>query len=488
MILARKYEIDFTNGPLLKKIILYALPIIGVNILQLLFTAADVTVLGIFSSNEVIDAAGTTKGDVAVAAVGATSQIINLLVGFFVGLSMGANVLVARAVGARDKERAAKLVGTSVLVSLIFGTVIMIVGILMSEQFLIWTKCAPGVLPYAKKYLQIYFLGMPVIMLYNFSASILRAVGDTVRPLIFLASSGVANVLLNIFFITVVGLDVEGVAIATVVSQLISAVGAIIIMMRSTGYSSLSWKYLKIDKSAFRDIFIIGFPMGLSKCTFALANVIIYSSINVLGEGVMAANSIAKEFDAFILETLHGFSLASLAVVSQNLGAKKPERIKRTIFLSLGLVTVVGVVMGAALYIFGTSLCGIITDTETVIQYCAVRIAIVGTPYLLCGILNVVQEGIRGLGYSNTALFISIFANIFYRLLWIMGVYPKLYVEGETIKNYAYVCAVWPSSWIVALMVSSVVLVILYRKVKNKINKENTEIEDKEKESLNVTG
>ena len=183
--MAKAHEMDFTHGPLLKKMLLFALPIIGVNVLQLLFTAADVAVLGIFTN------------DNAVAAVGSTAQITNLMIGFFVGLSVGANVLVARAAGARDESRARRLVGTSVIVSIVFGTVIMIVGVIFAEQFLIWTNCDEVVLPYAVKYLQIYFIGMPIIMLYNFCAAILRAVGDTLRPLIFLAVSGVINVFLK---------------------------------------------------------------------------------------------------------------------------------------------------------------------------------------------------------------------------------------------------------------------------------------------------
>ena len=471
--MAGKHEIDFTSGPLLKKIIIYALPIIGVNILQLLFTAADVAVLGIFTNDQ------------AVAAVGATSQIVNLLVGFFVGLSVGANVLVARAAGAKDKSRASRLVGTSVVVSVLFGVVIMVVGILLSEQFLIWTNCAESVLPYAKKYLQIYFLGMPIIMLYNFSAAILRAVGDTLRPLIFLASSGVANILLNIFFIVVCGLDVEGVAIATVASQLISAVGALVIMVKNTGYARLEKRYLKIDKKSFADIFAIGLPMGLSKCTFSFANVIIMSSLNALGDLVMAANSIAKEFDSFILETLHGISLASLAVISQNLGAKKIDRIKRTVYLSLGLATVIGIIMGAALLVSGRALCGIMTDTEEVINYCMVRIIFVGVPYGVCGLVNVMQEAVRGLGHSNLSLGISIIANIVFRLFWIWAVYPALYVEGSIRNNFAFICMVWPASWVISLVLATVAYFYLIKRLENKFKNENIQ---NERETANVTG
>ena len=451
------HEIDFTTGPLLKKIIVYAIPIICVNILQILFTAADVAVLGIFTT------------DVAVAAVGSTAQIVNLMVGFFTGLSVGANVLVARAVGARDGKRASALVGTSVLVSIIFGTVIMIAGILLSEQMLIWTNCAENVLPYAKKYLQIYFLGMPIIMLYNFSASILRAVGDTLRPLIFLAISGVANIILNIFFIVAVGLDVEGVAIATVVSNLISAVCALVIMIRSDGYAKLTKKHLKIDKSALGELFSIGIPMGLSKCTFSFANLVVYSAINNLGDLVMTANAISKEYDGFIIEALHGISIAALAVISQNLGAKNMARIKKTISLAVVLSVVVGLALGAVLALFGDTLAGIMTDTDKVIEYCVIRLTIMGLLYFVCGIVNVFQETIRGLGYSNLSLIISVIGNIVFRLIFIWVIYPAVAVEGDAAHNYMTICLVWPISWVLMAILSGILLVYLYRKVKNNL-------------------
>ena len=461
--MAKAHEMDFTHGPLLKKIIIYALPIIGVNILQLLFSAADVTVLGIFTNDQ------------AVAAVGATSQIVNLLIGFFVGLSIGANVLVARCVGAQDTERAKRLVGTSVIVSIMFGALIMIIGVVFAKQFLIWTNCDELVLPYATKYLRIYFLGMPIIMLYNFCAAILRAVGDTLRPLIFLAVGGVANIVLNIFFIVVVGLDVEGVAIATVSSQAISAIGALVIMVKNDGYAKLSRTSCKVYKKELGAIFSIGLPMGVSKCTFALANVILISAINALGDQVMTANSIAKEFDGFILEGLHGFSLAASAVISQNLGAKNLPRIKKTIFTTLGLISGVGIAMGAILLVLGRSLCGIMTDTELVVDYCMVRITTVGAIYVLCGIFSLVQESIRAIGYSNTALVLSLISNIGIRLVYIWFVYPLLYVEGDIKRNYALVCFVWPLSWVFFMIIGSIILAYLYRRVKNKLEIHETE-------------
>ena len=472
--MVKRREIDFTSGPLLKRIILYSLPIICVNVLQLLFTAADVAVLGIFASDQ------------AVAAVGGNTSITTLLISFFVGLSIGTNVLVARAVGARDKEKAEKLVGTAVFASLVFGSLIMVGGIALSEQLLLWTNCDEAVIPYAIKYLRIYLLGMPIIMLYNFAASILRAVGDTVRPLIFLTIGGIVNVILNVIFVTVVGLDVEGVAIATVASNVISAVCALYVMIKNTGYAKFTRRSFKIDFASLKEILSIGLPIGISRCLTSFANVVLASAINALGDLVMAANAIAKEFDAIILEALHGVSLGNIAVISQNLGAKKPERIKSSIFLSLSITAVIGVVLGTALFFSAESLASIMTDTPLVIDLAVVRLWILGVPYVLCGIVGVIQESVRGLGYSNTALGISIFTNIILRLIYISTVYPLLYRENDPIHNYAMICLVWPGSWIIAIALGSIILVYFYKKVKKQIENEKSQI-NTERNEENVT-
>ena len=436
--MVRKHEIDFTTGPILKKIILYALPIVGVNLLQLLFTAADVAVLGIFTN------------DFAVAAVGATTQIINLMIGFFVGLSIGANVLIARCVGARDKEKARRFVGTSVFISIVFGIVVMIAGVLLAEQILIWTSCDEAVLPYAKKYLQIYFIGMPVIMLYNFSTAILRAVGDVLRPLIFLIVGGVVNVGLNVFVVVVVGLDIEGVAIATVVSNLISAVCAFVLMLKNDGYAKIEKNHFRIYSKEFKEVFIIGFPMAISKCLFSFANVIVQSNINALGDMAMTANSITKEFDGFILETVHGISTAILAVISQNYGAKNMKRVKKAAFLSMALMGSVTLLLGTILYFVGATLCGIMTDTEQVIEYCMVRITTVSMFYFILGALSIVQEIIRGIGYSFTALMLSGTANIFLRLIYLYLAYPFICVEGNIAHNLRMLYVLYPASWLIS--------------------------------------
>lgn len=455
---AIKNKYDFTSGALLKRMIIFALPIIGVNVLQLLFTTADLTVLGIFTNDQ------------AVAAVGATAQIINLFIGFFVGLSVATNVIIARCVGAKDEEKTKRVVGTSVLVSIIFGFVIMIVGVILAESFLIWINCAESVLPYATTYLRIYFLGMPIIMLYNFSASILRSVGDTLRPLIFLIIGGVVNIILNIFFVVVVKIDVAGVAIATVASQAVSAISAVAIMIKGSGYAKIEKKYLRIYYKEFKEIFIIGLPIGISKALFSLSNVLVMANLNSLGEEVMTSYSITREWDGFILEAVHGFGTAVLTVLSQNFGAKKFQRIKKGMILSICSMTSMCMFLGLILLFVGRSLCGIMTDSEIVLDFCMIRITTMSILYIALGILSVLQETIRAIGYTFTATLISVFANIVLRMIYIYFVYPFIYIVGNAGHNLRMLYILYPASWIIASIVSIVILVVLFSKIKRKFS------------------
>ncbi|MBR5900525.1 MAG: MATE family efflux transporter [Clostridia bacterium] len=456
--MVRTHEIDVTQGNLLKNIIKFALPIIGINILQILFTTTDTIVLGVFTN------------DYAVAGVGATSNIINLLVGFFVAFSTGVNVLIARCKGSKDQQKARKAVGSAILLSIIGGIVFCVVGVILAEDLLIMTKCAPTVLPYATKYLRIYFLGMPIIMLYNFSAAILRSVGDTFRPLFFLIIAGVVNVGLNIFFVLVVGWDVEGVAIATVASKCISAVSSLILIIKNDGYAKLERKYFRFNIDELKEILIIGLPIGISKCLFSVANIIFQTTLNALGDVAMTAQSVTKEFDGIILEVVHGVGIASLSIISQNYGAKKYGRIKKAIFVSIGINLTISLILGTILIIFGRTLCGIISDTPEVLELCMVRITTVSIFYTVLGILNVLQESIRGLGKSFIATMISIFANIILRLIYLFGFYPWL-SEGVTLKqNFALVSFTFPMSWTIATVASLFILVGIYKKQVKQLN------------------
>ncbi|MBE5734626.1 MAG: MATE family efflux transporter [Clostridiales bacterium] len=459
--MVRKIEKDFTSGPLLKKMILYTLPIIGVNVLQLLFTAADLSVLGIFTGN-----------DNAIAAVGAATPIINLCIAFFTAFSISANVLVARYIGQRDVERARRCVGTAITLSVIFGVSLMILGVLLADSLLIWTNCAKGVLPYASTYLKIYMLGMPIIMLYNFCASIFRAVGDTFRPLIFLIIGGVLNVCLNIFFIAVIKWDIEGVAIATVVSNCVSGISALVLMLKSDGYIKIEKKNLRIDKKEFLGLVQIGLPISISKCLFSFSNVLVSSELNTLGETAMAAHSITKEFDGFILEAVHGIGAANIAVISQNYGAKKLNRIKKVVLLSTMMQLVVSLSLGLVLIFAGRLLCGIMTSTKEVLDLCVVRINTVSIFYTILGVLNVFQETIRGIGYSLTSTLLSVLANIVLRVIYLIGVYPYVCIEGNVAHNLKMLYVLYPASWAIACVVAAIVAMMLFNRVKKRFKKE----------------
>lgn len=452
----KSHEVDLTKGSILRKLIIFALPLIGVNLLQLLFSTADTVVLGVFSS------------DRAVAAVGATLPIVNLLIGFFVGLSIGVNVLVAKSVGANQMEKSRRLVGTSLVASIVFGCLVLLVGFFCARTFMLWTKCDEAVLDYATTYLKIYFLGMPVIMLYNFSASILRAVGDTMRPFIYLIIGGVVNVFLNVTFIVGFGMNVEGVAIATVVSQGISAVLACIALAKSDGFSKVERKNLKLRKIELIEIFKIGLPIGVSKCLFSFSNVFVQSAINSLGEFTMAASSIGHQFDSFINEALHGISMASLSFISQNVGAKNMQRVKKTIYVTVMLTLITAGLIASVILPLAPVLCGIMTDNAEVIDLACDRIYIMGGTYVLCGIMCCMQESLRGLGKSFLSTIITLIATCLLRILWLKTIY---YINPTQLMVYV----VYPISWVVCAVTLLVFIIPTFNNLKKKFELENQE-------------
>lgn len=448
--MAKSFEMDMTRGSLLKKLIIYALPIVGINLVQLLFNAADVAILGIFAS------------DNAVAAVGSTTAIVNLIIGFFVGLSLSANVLVARCMGAGDREKSNRLIGTSMVLSVIFGLFLTIIGVSCSKLFLTWMKCPSAIIDMATKYMQIYFVGMPIVMLYNFSASIMRAVGDTLRPFIFLVVGGVLNIGLNIFFILVLHKDVEGVAIATVASQGVAAILSIIVLAKGEGFAKIDKKYLKVYKREFLEILKIGVPTGIQKCMFSLSNVVLTSTLNGFGESVVTANTIAHQFDAIVHDVTDAFAMSTMAFVSQNLGAKNFKRIWRVIWESLILVTVVSLSVGGAVILFSEQLCGIMTDTKEVIEYGVKRLTIMSGFYFLTGTMGVFANVLRALGKAFYTMIGSFFCTVLFRIIWIYLVFPL----APTLNTYY---AVYPISWGLCTAVYVVIAMPLLIKAQRKI-------------------
>ena len=318
---AHKYEIDMINGPLLGKILKFTLPLIASSVLQLLFNAADVIVVGHFSGKE------------ALAAVGSTGSLINLIVNLFMGLSVGVNVLYARYIGAADEKNASETLHTSVIVSIICGIILTFVGIISARPMLILMGSPSDVIDQSVLYLRIYFLGMPSLLFYNFGSAVLRAVGDTKRPLIFMSVAGIINVILNLFFVVVMHHGVDGVAIATVISETVSAVMLLICLLREEGCAKLIVSRLKISRDKFIGILRIGLPAGIQGVIFSLSNVIIQSSVNSFGSTVMAGNAAAGNLEGFVYVSMNSFYQTCVSFTSLNYGAKKIKRIPHRLCL-----------------------------------------------------------------------------------------------------------------------------------------------------------
>ena len=446
----RSHEIDMTNGPILSKILAFALPLMLTGILQLLFNAADMIVVGKFA------------GSLALAAVGSTSSLINLLVNVFIGISTGANVLAARFYGSRNDTEMRKCVHTAIALSGILGVFVCIFGSVLSGPMLRIMNTDPDVLPLSTLYLKIYFLGIPATVVYNFGAAILRAIGDTDRPLRFLIVSGVVNVVLNL--ITVVGLhlSVAGVAIATAVSQYVAAFLVILCLMRTDGVYQVKVRQLRIHKDMFLQILMIGVPAGLQSAIFSISNVIIQSTINSFGSSVMAGNSAAANLEGFIYTAMNSFHHAGLCFTSQNLGARKYERLNRIAVCCIGAVVFFGSILSALAFGFRIPLLSLYisgkdANLDAVLSAGVTRMTYVCVPYFLCGTMDVASGLLRGLGKAWTPLIISTIGGCVFRILWIVTIFPL----NPTIDN---LFISYPISW--ALTVTAHLTAIYFTRKK----------------------
>lgn len=426
-----------THGPLLGKIVRFAIPLAISGILQLLFNAADIIVVGRFSGSQ------------ALAAVGSTSALINLIVNLFIGLSVGTNVLVAQYYGAGKQSDLQETVHTSVASSLVFGAFLLVVGVSLAAPLLELMGTPEEVLPQACLYMRIYFLGMPASMLYNFGAAVLRAVGDTQRPLYFLTLSGIVNVILNLFLVIVFHLDVAGVAIATVISQCISAGLVLLCLVRSDAVYRVDLKSLRVYKHKLLQMVKIGVPAGIQSATFSISNVLIQSSINSFGSIAMAGSTAGGNIEGFVWTAMDAFTQSTLSFTSQNFGAKKFKRITKVIWYNLALVTVVGLVLGVGAYWMGRPLLSIYSTDPEVIAYGLERMLLVCTPYFTCGIMNVLVGAMRGFGSSLTPMAASIFGVCVLRVIWIYTVFPLN-------RTFFMLFLSYPLSWVATALIEAV--------------------------------
>lgn len=445
----KRYEIDMVNGPILKKMLLFTLPLMCSSILQLLFNAADIVVVGRFA------------GDNSLAAVGSNAALINLMTNVFLGLSVGGNVLAARDYGSGNDKELSKTLHTAMFLGIASGVILTIAGVIFAPQLLKLMQAPDNILPLAALYLRIYFLGMTAMMVYNFGSALLRSVGDTKRPLYYLVTAGVINVILNLIFVIVLKMDVAGVALATVISQCISAFLVVRCMMREQGGIRLIPKKLRIHKEKLIQIVRVGLPAGFQGAVFSLSNVVIQSSVNIFGEVVVAGNSAAMNLEGFVYVAMNSFHQAAISFTSQNMGAGKKERVGKILLVAEGCVIVTGVVLGWLMYGFGRPLLHIYSSTEEVIEAGMVRMAIILLPYALCGMMDVVVGVLRGIGYSVGPMIISLLGACGLRLVWIATVF-----QIPRFHNISTVYLSYPITWTITLLAQLLLYVHAQKKLK----------------------
>lgn len=447
-----KHEIDMTSGSVLKKMLLFSFPLMGSSILQLLFNAADIIVIGRFA------------GDNSLAAVGATSSLINLLVNLFVGLAIGANVLTARYYGAKRDADISQTVHTSIALSIVCGAGLAVIGILISNPILAMMGTPDEVLPLSTIYMQIYFAGMPAMMIYNFGSAVLRAKGDTARPLMYLTIAGVLNVGLNMFFVISLKMDVAGVAAATSISQCLSAFLVLRCLSREPDAFKLERKLLKIHGHKLKIILQIGLPAGFQGVLFALSNVIIQSSINSYGKYVMAGSAASSNLENFTYFAMNAFYQAAISFTSQNVGAGKYERVKKILICAVSCAAVTGITIGNLTYLFGTPLLGIYSKSALVVQEGLKRMMYICIPYFLCGVMDAMTGMIRGLGYAILPMIVSLLGACVLRIIWILTV-----CQLPAFHHVEFVYASYPVTWAITTTAHIICYVIITKKIKKSI-------------------
>ena len=450
--MARKH-IDMTHGPLFKNIISYTIPIILTGFLQLLFNAADLIIVGQFC------------GSISVAAVGSTGSITNLIVNLFIGLSVGTGVVVAQALGANDYKKTHRAIHTAVPTALVGGVILTVIGVAFSETFLKWMDTPDEVLPLSSLYMKIYFAGIIFMMLYNFCASILRAMGDTKSPLVFLTIAGVINVALNVVFVTIFNLNVAGVALATTISQAVSAILVLVTLMRRNDECKFYFSKMKFYKAELINIIKIGLPAGIQGSLFSISNVVIQSSINSFGEVLMSGNAAALNIEGFMYICLNAFHQTTLNFTGQNIGANNLKRTKKVFLVCLASVFVIGIIVSSIVYSLGPKLLHIyLPDSAEAIAFGMLRLKCLCLAYCLLGMMDVSGGALRGMGVSFAPMLISIIGVCGFRIGWVYSIFqiPEYHTPEVLYWSYAI-------SWGITFMAQAFAYFITYNKRKKQI-------------------
>lgn len=439
------------NGSIMDKLISFSLPLMLSGILQLMFNAVDIVVVGRFS------------GSSALAAVGSTTALINVFTNLFIGVSLGANVLAARFYAAGRQKEMSETVHTSILLALISGIAMAIVGLLFSRWALELMGTPADVIDQSSLYMKIYFLGMPFFMLYNYGAAILRAVGDTKRPLMFLIISGVTNAILNMILVIVFDMGVAGVAIATVISQLISCVLVLWCLHKTEGSYQLRFSKLRMKKEYLKQIFQVGIPAGVQSTVINFSNALLQSSVNSFGSTAMAGYTAANNILGFLYASVNAVTQACMSFTSQNYGVKKTKRMDKVMIDCIILTVGVSLVLGCGAYAFGGEILKIYTTDAEVIR-CGVEIlALTTVTYFLCGVMDLFPGALRGMGASAVPMILSIIGTVGTRIVWIFGVFPAH-------RSLKILFISYPASWILTILMQAFCFYFVRKKVHRELN------------------
>ncbi len=440
--MGKRKNLDMTNGPFLKKIFIFSIPLVFTGLLQLLYNSADTAIVGKFAGSE------------ALAAVGSTGSLINLIINVFMGMSMGSGVMAARHIGAGDEKRVSRCIHTALPLGLVCGIVITVIGMFFSESMLRLMQVPEEVIDLSALYLKIYFMGAPGSLLYNFGASVLRASGDTKRPLYILAASGIINVILNLILVIPFKMSVAGVAIATIVSQYISAIVVIYHLIKTSSVVKVKLSQLRFDKRELICIIRIGIPAGLQNSLFSISNVIIQSAVNAFGDIAMAGIAAGSQYDGYIYTCTNAIAQTAMTFTSQNIGAAKYRNVGKVFRYCFAITTTIAALMSVFGYIFREQVVWIFADNPDVIKIGAERLALVIPFYVFCSLQDLVASQVRGMGKSLEPMIISLIGVCGVRLLWIFAILPDNYTLMELYWAY-------PISWAIAFFAMFVLFMIL---------------------------
>jgi len=437
-----------TTGRLFPNLLAFAIPLVLSGVLQLLFNAVDLVVIGNFSQTRVI----------SLAAVSSNNSLINLFVNVAIGVSLGVNVVMAQAIGEGNSEKAERTVHTSMLLALAIGLVVMAVGTIGARQFLVWMQANPEVIDKAHTYLFIYFFGAPANVIYNFGAALLRAKGDTRRPLLYLTIAGVVNVVLNIILVVAANMDVAGVAVATIVSQYISAALVLLALLREKGELKLDLKKLRFHKEELKHIIRIGLPSGILSSFFSIANIIIQSAINTFSAAVIAGNATGISIEAFVYTSMNAVAGTASTFSGQNYGAGKYKRIRHVMWECCLIEAIVGILLGGLFMLLRHQLAGIYTSEEEVIRVAGERMMVILPFYFVCGVVEVLVGCMRGMNYSVMPTAASFLSVCVYRIVWVF-VYFRAFREPRSLWLS------YPISWIINFAIDLVMILLVFRRV-----------------------